>query len=173
MPRGIPGSGPNAANVHIKSGALHTDDTDIVQNKPRVLRSTGDAADALDPLEIEPVDRMPNQDLLDELKFNEELVEVSVAESHDPEEPALVQTWCNGVSQFFERGTVQTVKRKFVVQLARAKRTVYKQVEYVDANGAKAFKQVPHTSMAYPFSIVRDSNPRGAEWARQLYAAPA
>ena len=53
-----------------------------------------------------------------ELLFNEEFVEVMLHESTDQNAEDPVFTACNGVTQYFFRGRVQKVRRKFVGILA-------------------------------------------------------
>lgn len=140
----------------------------VGQDRPRDMPSTGPARieDAL----IEPVDGPNWQAKAAELAFMEEPVDVLVHESTDPRAEPIVQVGVNGRNQFFVRGQSQTVRRKFVERLARAKRTSYTQQRYKDENGNDAIRNVPHTALEYPFSIVRDQNPRGGDWLKKVLA---
>lgn len=170
MPRGIPGSGPTAAknNPAMSPSGIDSQDIGVGQGLERVLRSTGDADQALDPAEVEVIDREPTKEHLDELAFQEEFVDVIVAESADRYAERFPVVYVNGRAQYFERGKVQTVRRKFVNGLARARVTVYHQQEFMNEGGFRDIRNIPSTSLAYPFSIVRDTNPKGAEWAKKL-----
>ena len=143
----------------------------IGQDHPRDMPSTGPAH--IEDAFIEPVDGPNWEEKAAELAFLEEPVEVLVHESTDPNAEPIVETWCNGRSQFFMRGQPQVVKRKFVGILARAKRTSYTQQRYKDAEGNDAIRNVPHTALRYPFSVTADRNPRGADWLRKVLAEAA
>jgi hypothetical protein len=103
-----------------------------------------------------------------ELAFNEEMVEVMVHESTDPNAENPVFTACNGVTQYFFRGQVQTVRRKFLAILAIAKEHAIRTPEYTLADGSRGTKITRTSSLKYPFSVISDPNPRGAAWLKAL-----
>lgn len=104
------------------------------------------------------------------LAFMEEKVEVMVHESTDPNAENPVTVACNGVNQFFVRGMPQVVKRKFVEILARAKTTAISTKEVRDYQGDLTTRIDKSTALRYPFSVVRDENPKGAAWLRSILA---
>ena len=108
----------------------------------------------------------------DELKFMEEHVEVMLHESTDPNAENPVFTSCNGVSQYFSRGQVQRVKRKFVYILASCKEHNISTPEYTAPDGSRATGIRKTSSLKYPFSIISDPNPRGPAWLKSVLAAP-
>ncbi len=109
----------------------------------------------------------------DELKFNEEMVEVMLHESTDENAENPVFTACNGVSQYFFRGQPQRVRRKFVAILASCKEHSLKTEEYTAADGARAIRLRNASSLKYPFSVISDpSGKRGADWLKSLLQAP-
>lgn len=108
---------------------------------------------------------------LEELRFNEEFVDVMVHESTDKNSEDPVFTACNGVTQYFFRGQVQTVRRKYLAILASCKEHSIKTVEYTQPDGSRATKIVRTASLKYPFSVISDPNPRGAPWLRGLLAS--
>lgn len=107
-----------------------------------------------------------------ELIFNEEMVEVMVHESADENAENPVFIACNGVPQYFYRGVVQRVKRKYVAILASVKEHGITTPEYTGADGARAMGIKRTSSLKYPFSIISDPNPRGPAWLRSLIQAP-
>jgi len=133
-------------------------DHQVGQDRPRKLKSTGPAREALEPALIEPVERV-NQAKLDALAMNEELVNVVVHETTDKNANQLPDLYIRGVPQRFFRGKTQAVKWKFIELLARCKETTYTQEKYQDANGTEGYKQIPHTALKYPFSLV-DAPPK-------------
>ena len=105
-----------------------------------------------------------------ELAFLEEKVDVMVHESTDPNAEPIVHTAVNGINQFFPRGAVVTCKRKFVEVLARSKVTTF-QTKVVHEDGNVYNRMHKQTGLRYPFSIVRDENPKGATWLKSVLAA--
>lgn len=156
MARGIPGSRNDAAAEFSKQD--HVD-----------IPVTGDVSTIARPdREILTADGI-DMDYAAALAFNEELVDVVVHESTEPNASPLVDTYVNGVPQRFIRGQTQRVKRKFVEVLARAKQTGIKTI--VDmSNGEPVNRIHRHTGLRYPFSIQHDANPKGAAWLRNILA---
>lgn len=107
-----------------------------------------------------------------ELIFNEEFVEVMVHESTDENAENPIFTACNGVSQYFFRGEVQRVRRKYVAILASCKEHAVSTPNYTAQDGSRAMGIRRVSSLKYPFSIISDPNPRGAAWLKGLLQAP-
>lgn len=124
----------------------------------------------LEAANVETVDGPDWKDKAAELAFLEEPVIVRVAESTDKNASHVVETWVNGIAQRFWRGQPQVVKRKFVAALASAKETAYSQEHYQDGNGLDAIRNHQHTAPRYPFTVLRDDNPRGEAWLTRLLA---
>lgn len=101
-----------------------------------------------------------------ELAFFEELVEVEVHESTDPNAEPIVDLYCNGVSQRFIRGVPQVVKRKYVQILATAKPQTISTKTAVEGDNV-VNRITRHAALRYPFRVIRDDNPKGADWLRQ------
>jgi hypothetical protein len=65
--------------------------------------------------------------------------------------PSHVPDFYNGgIPQRFIRGQEIVVKRKFVEQLARCRKTTYSQEKVRDNNGDEFYRNVPHTALALP-----------------------
>jgi hypothetical protein len=93
-----------------------------------------------------------------------------VHESTDQNAQVLVDVYCNGVAQRFIRGQRQVVKRKFVNILADARQTAMKTTTQV--NGDDVVNRIDkHTALRFPFSVMRDDNPKGRDWLRQRLQA--
>lgn len=105
-----------------------------------------------------------------QLAFMEEPVDVMVHETTDPNEQMLVDVYCNGIPQRFIRGQVQTVKRKYVEILARAKQTSIA-TRTVTTTDDVINRIDKHTALRYPFSVAHDPNPRGAAWLKSVLAS--
>ncbi len=105
-----------------------------------------------------------------QLAFMEEVVEVMVHESTDPNAEPIVHVAVNGMNQFFPRGEAVACKRKYLEVLARAKETsISTQTVNTDRDVINRINQ--HTALRYPFSVIRDSNPKGAAWLKSVLAA--
>ena len=106
-----------------------------------------------------------------ELIFNEEVIEVMVHETTDENAENPIFTACNGTPQYFYRGVPQQVKRKFVAILASCKEHTVSTPEYTQGDGSRATAIRRTSSLKYPFSVIHDPNPRGADWLRSLLRA--
>lgn len=104
--------------------------------------------------------------------FMEEFVEVMLHESTDENAENPVFTACNGVPQYFSRGQVQRVRRKYVAILASCKEHAISTPEYTAGDGSRAMAIKRTSSLKYPFSMINDPNPRGPAWLRSLLQAP-
>jgi hypothetical protein len=120
--------------------------------------------------EVELVAAYGASDKAAQLAFMEEMVDIMVHESADPNAETIVETWVNGIAQRFIRGQVQTARRKYVEVLARAKSTGIQTREATDYNGDRTTAIVKHTALKYPFSVLKDINPKGATWLKQVMA---
>lgn len=139
------------------------------QDKPRDMPSTGPAR--IDPLEIETVQDGPGlKDQTELLAFLNEEVEVIVLKTNDKNADPCPGFWVNGRSQYFPRGMRVKCKRLYLEKLARSVITSYTQEEYLDPAGNRAVRNIPSTSLAYPFSVAHDPNPRGSAWLENLLA---
>ena len=143
---------------------METSEQSIGQDTPLEISATGDAS--IEKPDIEIIDG-PS---LDAAAFMEEPVKVMVHESTDPNEVPVPYVGVNGRNQFFIRGKEQTVKRKFVEVLARAKLTRYKTEIINDAQGNVRQRMIPATGLRYPFSVVEDKNPNGHAWLKKVLA---
>ncbi len=104
----------------------------------------------------------------DELAFLEEPVDIIVHEDSNKFAEPIVQVSVNGRNQFFIRGQVQTVRRKFVECLAKARPSAFDNVEYTKPNGERDFMYPSRSSLKYPFSVVFDTNPKGRDWLKGI-----
>lgn len=150
--------------------ASDTNEMQVGQDKALDLPTTSARIKRTDR-EIEPVDAMPGAAYCEEMKFMEEPVEVMVLESTDPAVELVPEVFHNGIPQRFIRGQVQTVKRKFIEVLARAKKTTFKQEIYADRlTGDAVQRMIPQSALQYPFQVMNDPNPRGQAWLRKVLA---
>ena len=101
---------------------------------------------------------------LDELQFMEEKLTIRIEPSADRYAPKFVDVAVNGQIEWLEVGTPITVARKFIEVLARAKSDTFVTIapSTTDANPVNLLSR--NTSQKYPFSVIKDPNPRGYQW---------
>lgn len=148
-------------------GFIESAEQQTGQDRPRLMKSRGDARDSLDAIQTQAVDRATDEKFK-ELQFMEDTLTVRIHESSNPMDAPIPAVWNDGVSQYFIRGQEQNVKRKFVEILARLKKTTYSQQKRVNAVGDEEYVQIPHTSLLYPFAVIADPSPRGSAWLRSV-----
>lgn len=152
---------------------LDTSNLEIGQSNDRVLRSSGAAKDALDnPLMLDVDTRPVDQEKLAMMNFMNEPVTIRIGTTTDKNAPQVFDVQINLKTELFRRGETKTVKRQFVAKLASLKQTVYTQREVVNNEGVKDYLNVPHTALLYDFQVVRDDNPRGADWLAHVLMQP-
>lgn len=173
MPRGIPRSREAQHNPVIISKALETSQQEIGQGSTRLMKSTGDAKDSLEPNLIARVSEIPYDDeKMAMLAFMNEPVTIRIGTTTDKNAAQCFEININGKLEFFRRGETKTIKRYYVDHMLRLKETVYEQKEVYNAEGIRDFIHIPHTGLKYDFSIVRDDNPLGKSWERAVLAEP-
>ena len=157
---------------------LHTDSIKIQQNDDLV----GDVA-LKERENIVLVDRLPNQDYMDELAFNEEPVTIRLEPSTDKNAAVWFPIWNNGKGaellvdgKWVEYGylpvnKVITVKRKYVETLLGAKiDTITTEVveNKSDRSDNMENRVKRFTSALHSFSIIEDKNPLGTAWVNEI-----
>jgi hypothetical protein len=125
-----------------------------------------DRNDFRDDFEI--IETPLSQSALDAAAFFEELVEVEISSSDRQGAEPVIQLQCNGVNQFLYRGVPQSIKRKFVEILARAKSENISTPEFMDGNGNRSTRVVKSQGLRYPFRVLRDDNPNGRVWLESV-----
>jgi hypothetical protein len=145
-----------------------TGDHEIGNEKPRVMSSTGDARESLQPRVLEQVEGV-TMSKMEALAFMEEEIVVVVADTTNPHDVAVPVVWNDGRAQYFFRNSKSKVKRKYVEVLGRLKKTTFSQRLIKDGNGNDTYENVPHTALMYPFSVVYDpSGKKGNDWLEKL-----
>lgn len=153
-----------------RSGSI---DAEVSVEENLLIPSTGNVEIKNEIREVEPVHNVYE---LDEkaarLKFNEEPVTIHLHESTDPNADNVVPVGVNGEMRWLQRGREFTLARKFVERLALARPSSIQTYETRDFDGNRAIGIRKHTALKYPFSVIRDDNPKGVEWLRNLLAQP-
>ena len=102
-----------------------------------------------------------------------ELVTIEVPATGNENEPPNFILNVNGRSQPVFRDMPITMRRCFVEVLARCKETKYVPQDADMANPLATNIPKGKTGFSYPFHVVEDKNPKGAEWLRAVRLEPA
>jgi hypothetical protein len=155
---GIIDSGELEQDLGGQGDAVTMSEDPVTRNPYLVERKVEiDGAQVVDPKWVE------------QMHFNEERVTILVHEATDPRHPEpCISLWNSGVHQLIIRGEPQVVKRKFVEILARSRPVGYGNEEYVKEDGTRDVRWPKRIAFKYPFSVIKDDNPRGAAWLRKI-----
>ncbi len=156
----------------IRRHTMDTADQIVGQANDRVMKSTGDAKDSLEPSVIVTASEFMDPNKIATLAFMAEEITIRIGTTTDKNAAQIFETNVNGIDTVFRRGETKTLKRFIVDHLLRLKETVYSQQEVINAEGIKQFVHIPHTALKYDFSIVRDDNPMGRAWEKGVLADP-
>lgn len=148
--------------------SFETEEQTVGQDHIREMNSTGPANESLQPAVIQPVGKVYSKEKMEMLQFMEDVLTVRVHETTNEIDVPIPVVYNDGRSQYFIRGSEQEVKRKFIEILARCKKTAFTQELYEDGDGNKGYRYIPHTANVYPFSVLRDPDPRGSDWLRNI-----
>lgn len=119
-------------------------------------------------LELEVVGSIKFAEFADHLKFNEEWLIITVHESTEigVEDPLPLSI--NGSTVLIPRGKPTLVRRKYVELLMRMKpQNVTTRIDRSDPDNIKNIIE-KRSALRHPFSIIRDDNPRSAEWIKRV-----
>lgn len=159
MPRGIPNSKLDTTNMDVGQ-KTHID----MPAEGLIDRS------AMQEEGVEVVPALAMDGYAADLAFMEELVEVEVHESNDPNAEPIVDLYCNGIPQRIVRGQPIAVKRKYVQILANARQV--SMTTETRVQGEDVINRISKRSaLRYPFSVVRDDNRKGRDWLRSVLQA--
>lgn len=112
---------------------------------------------------IEIVDGPKAMKKADELAFMDEMVEIVISESDNPNAENPVPVSINGRGGFIFRGQPTIVRRCYVERLARCKTDNFKQnLNETDPEKFNILKLM--RGLKYPFTVTVDRNPKGRDW---------
>lgn len=153
-----------------KSTIAHPDELDIGQDHSIELDSDltiEQIRDRLNSSTIDVVSAVGFKSHAENLAFMEEIVAVCVFPTQDKNAEQIVEVFNDGTAQRFIRGQWQTVKRKYVEVLARAKQFSVQTPETMDRDGNRTTRIDTSHGLRYPFEM-KDKNPRGSAWLSSI-----
>lgn len=145
----------------------------------REVHSADLATRALPPIE-DPADRegevilseenaLNGNDYLDALAFMEEEVVVILHRGREKFSPTHEQFGVNGKIIWIECGQPTRIKRKYLEVIARSQPIDIRTEAGEDKGDAITFNRIERSMHAnFSFSVVGDTNPRGADWLMKL-----
>lgn len=119
-------------------------------------------------------DRVIRTEQLDEEAFMRDEIEIILMEPSNENDPQFAEVNVNGDYRLLLRnGEPQRVRRYHVAVLAQAKQSRVRQKKVVQPDGSMGFQEDNVLSLAYPFSVYHDPNPKhGAPWLRKMLSNP-
>jgi len=173
MPRGIPRSTEAKYNPVIMSNALDSLDHEVPQGTERLMKSTGDANESLDKIELARAsEHVYDTEKFQMLAFMAEPVTLRIASTTDKNADQVFEINVNGKCVFFRRGETKVVPRYIADRMLRLKETRYEQREVLNKEGIREFLHIPITGLKYDFSVSRDDNPLGTHWFKAVMSEP-
>ncbi len=160
-------SGMSAKNrPHGGSGMLEAEELMVEHDVFREFGPEGDFGEI--EVQAKSLDQM-GMAKLDALAFDQELLDVRISEAQDEAQDKRISVAVNGKEYVMWRGmTYRNVPRFIVEGLARAKPYTFSNVEYTKPDGSLSVKWPAHMGLRYPFQVVRDNNPKGADWLQGI-----
>lgn len=149
------------ARHYTKTNRLSTGDMEVNGHPGGAIPAIGEAEFHVGDIEI--VDGPKMRTKAEEAAFMEELVTVFIEEDDEPNAPIFVHSGHQGVTQYIQRGKLQTIKRKFLYSLASAKHTSFA-CSYGMKEGGEFNLLTPKARGTHRLYVERDDNPIGRRW---------
>lgn len=106
------------------------------------------------------------KDVVADEAFMQEPVDIRLMPTTDVNAPPTACVSVNGVTAWIPRNRTVRVRRAHVEVLARMKESRYTQEEVTPQNpGGRLIESV---GLVYPFTVIRDANPRGGAWLERI-----
>lgn len=151
----------------------HIDATDeSIENRVQEFSVADILLNGVKPIETASVDALSN-DRLDRERFMAETLEVHLHEPTNESENTHAYVGVNGDAMWLVRGGTYMLKRYHVALLATAKAGRVKQSKVIAPDGSQSYIDTEVTSLAYPFTVIADPNPRGGAWLRETLKSAA
>jgi hypothetical protein len=99
--------------------------------------------------------------------FMQEEIVIRLHPTSDKNAPPVVPVGCNGEQVWLPRGRPISIPRKFIESLARYE-TSFTSVRTQDPNADEGFVNKASAAQPYPFSVIRDENPKGRAWLERI-----
>lgn len=134
------------------------------------IAGSGEARISADDSPIDVVQEVNFKDTKELDDFMNERVRVFLYEPMEEGHESVVPLSVNGINQFVVRGTEQTIKRKYVEVLARARRVSTSARGFIAPDGEARNIVKQSQGLQYPFQVTHDPSPAGPAWLRNILA---
>lgn len=143
---------------------------DLPKNKPPVIgddMSNSDFARGEEVI-VASEQELAAKDYLEELKFNQELLEVIIHKGSEKHAPKTVSLGVNGAIKWYPVETRVAMPRCYVEVLARAQPMDVETVIEDETSEKPVNKIIRSNRSLYPFTVLRDPSPKGAAWLAKV-----
>ena len=147
-----------APSVFIRKNMLGPDDVDPANNQISI--STSGLAE-ITRMPIEPVDPANMLDMAENEMYMNEIVEIMIEASEDPNAPLFVHSGHNGSTQFIERGKPQKIKRKYLYSMVVSKVARLVCAFGKDANTGQEYNRLTGPSLNTHRVVILNDSARG------------
>lgn len=153
------------ADVHVKqySNEVHSSDSPIIQPPPVSLELPREP----ESIVLATEDVLKGDSYTQELAFNEELVQIRLEPSSEKNPPKFEMFANQGIPVWVPYGVPFVLKRKYVEIMARCKHDDIS-TEIVKHDDSEQNNALRNSRSKYPFSMLRDDNPKGRNWLQNL-----
>jgi hypothetical protein len=152
----------------VSNSAREVHSADLPINQPKVIVDSSDR----DPEIIVSTETIVNGDYAKELAFMEEPVDVLLHKGREKHAPTMYDFSIDGKAIWIRVDTPTTIKRKYLEVLARSQ--PFEVTTETDRNEGKG-ENAPvineihrHQSNRFPFTVIKDANPRGGAWLAKV-----
>jgi hypothetical protein len=168
MPRTKAAAAPKDAKNHVAQPRARAEiDSRDQKLQTRTAEIALEGAAGLEVEDLEVIDGPRFKDREAELAFMEEPVTIMIHETTEKNAERLILVAVNGRNCYIPRGKPSIVKRKYVERLAHAREdNVSQDVQAVTPEEVN--RLTIRQGHKYPFSVIHDPNPKGADWLRKV-----
>lgn len=125
-------------------------------------------APAIEAISEREFETHTKQGKLEYEKFMQEPVVIKIHKTTDKNEPPTVGLGCNGMQIYVPRERPVRLPRFFVENLARSQERIYRTERNPDPNADEGMFTKRHSGASFPFSVLKDDNPKGRAWLARV-----
>lgn len=154
-----------APDIHVKkyTNEIHSADSPIIQPPPVSLELPREP----ESIVLATEDVLAGNTYAQELAFNEEFVQIRLEPSSEKNPPKFEMFGNQGNQVWVPYGVPFVIKRKFVEIMARCKHDDIS-TEIIKHDDSEQNNALRNSRSKYPFSMLRDDNPKGRDWLQNL-----
>lgn len=163
------------SNIHVKNHQHAIEASEMYRGDESAVEGGQDQYDNVKLIKVakdfDPKNPAMVEKHANELFMRDKLL-VKILDTHEKNADPRFFVSVNGQSVVFVRGQQKWVPRYIVEGLARAKPIAYGNEEYTTQEGIRAVRHPKQIGLRYPFTVLSDPHPRGADWLAHVIAQP-